>query len=359
MKTLVELAGGKAEKVVLLRAGRLGDLLCAVPAFRAIKEGLPEAEVTLIGLPFARDLVARLECLNRFERFPGFSGIADHDFDAHRTLAFLRRMQDRRFDVAIQMHGSGVFSNPFAKLLGAKFTAGFRRPEDGDLGLDLTVPYPQHGHEVRRLLALVRGLGFDVPSERLHFPLLAEDRAELARLLPEELFAGKRSLIGIHPGAEEAVRRWMAERFAAVGAALAMRYGGTPVITGTASEVQGAANVHSRMAVPSLNLAGKTSLGGLAALIDRLAVLITNDSGPAHLAYALGTPSVTIFGGEDHRTWGPLEESPIHQIASVEVGCRPCEGGRCAHNLHCLESVSVAEVLDKASAAIECARNGL
>lgn len=345
--------GRVAGKIVLVRPGRLGDFLCAIPAFRAVRAGATGADITFIGLPFAAELVSRYPYFDRFEPFPGFSGIADHDFDARRTLVFLQRMQAENFDLAIQIHGSGVFSNPFTKLLGAKYTAGFRRPEDGNLGLDRTVVFPEEGHEVSRCLTLVSELGFPVTSERLEFPLLRQDFAELSELIPLDILLGGRPLIGLQPTAEEQTRRWMPDRFAKVGETLARRYNGIPVITGKAGDMDLAASVQASISVPVLNLAGRTSLGALAALVSRLSILITNDSGPAHIAYALGTRSVTIFGDADHRRWGPPNGSPNHLIADADVLCRPCPGEGCNSDFLCLRSVSVEEVLATADKVLD------
>src|SRR5947209_8298859 len=106
-------------KVALLRATRIGDFICATPAFRALRLALPDAEITMITLPMLRDLVLRSPHLDRFVAFPGFPGIAEQFFEAGRAVDFFHEMQEEHFDLAIQMQGSGVNSNPFTLLLGA------------------------------------------------------------------------------------------------------------------------------------------------------------------------------------------------------------------------------------------------
>src|SRR6185312_11485326 len=130
-------------KVALLRASRIGDFLCATPAFRALRAALPGAEITLITLPLLRDLVEHSPQLDRFVAFPGFPGIAEQFFDARRTGAFLAEMRAERFDLAIQMQGSGVYSNPFTLLLGAHVTTGFIRQRDEPGLLDGALPIPE------------------------------------------------------------------------------------------------------------------------------------------------------------------------------------------------------------------------
>lgn len=345
---LASLAERPGAQVVIVRALRLGDLLCAVPAFRALRAALPLARITLIGLPLAREFVRRCASLDGFAGFPGYPGIADQTVDAGRTLAFLADMQAAHIDLAIQLHGSGVFSNPFTLLLGARQTAGFTRPGETDLGLDLAVPYPGEGHEIQRLLTLTHALCAPDRGSHTEFTILPEDRAELASLQPlQPLLGDARPRIGIHPGAKARTRRWMPDRFAAVADALAARYDAAIVITGGRDEWDMCEAVRNHMRAPAPNLAGQTTLGGLAALLARLDLVIANDSGPAHLAAAVGTRSVVIFGAAQAATWAAPDTSR-HRSVSVSVPCRPCYVEECPIGYRCLDAVTVEAVLGEA-----------
>jgi ADP-heptose:LPS heptosyltransferase len=335
-------------KVALLRASRLGDFLCAVPALRALRAALPEAEITMITLPLLRDLVARSPYLNRFVAFPGFPGIAEQFFDAQRAVDFFREMQAQQFDLAVQMQGSGVYSNPFTLLLGARVTAGFVRPGDPPGRLDAALPVPEQEHELRRMLALTTFLGAPPQGEELEYPLWPQDHAAA-----EALLAGlARPLIGLHPGARARTRRWALDRFAAVGVRLQRRHGGTIVVLGDAEERPAAEAVAQQVGGPCLSLAGRTSLAVLGAVIARLAVLVTNDSGPAHVAYALGTPTVTVLGGGRPAAYLPLMGGP-YRILAYEVPCRPCEYAECPVGYTCLRGVTVEQAVEAASAVIQ------
>ncbi len=333
-------------KVVVLRASRVGDLLCTIPALRALRSALPEAEITLLTLPLLRELALRLPSVDRYAAFPGWPGIAEQLFDPRSAVRFLADMQAEAFDLALQMQGSGVNSNPFMLLLGARATAGFIREGDSPGRLDAALAWPEAGHEIERMLALTTFLGAlscQPNPRRTRFPLWPEDRAAADTLLQP----AAPPLVGIHAGARDATRRWPAERFAAVGRELRARHGGALVLLGDEGERALCERVAELAGGAALNLAGRTSLPALGAVIARLALLVTNDTGPAHIAYALGVPSATIFGGASPAAYGPPPDGPHRALASP-VPCRPRGGSTCpscAHDLICLRRVTVAEVI--------------
>lgn len=333
-------------RIAILRALHLGDLLLAVPAFRSIRAGFPEAEITLIGLPWASDFVRRFShYLDRFVEFAGYPGIPEVDVDAARTARFLAEERAYRYDLVIQMHGSGEASNPCALALRGRITAGYY-VGDPLPGLDLAFPYPSDQPEILRNLGLARLLGCPDRGSALEFPLDENDRAEAAQLL-EPFQQSGRPCIGLHAGARAPARRWPAERFAAVGDALADRFGALIVLTGSRSELPLVEAVARMMACRPLVTAGKTSLGGLAALIARLNLFIGNDTGPAHLAVALDTPSVTIFGPVEHQRWAPLDRER-HRTIRQPVPCSPCAHWTCPIDHRCLRAIRAEQVIELA-----------
>lgn len=345
-------------KVMLLRASRIGDFVCATPAFRALRYALPQAEITLIAMPFIEELAARSPHIDRFVAFPGFPGMAEQFFDARQAIAFFQQMQDEQFDLAVQMHGSGVYSNPFTLMLGAQLTAGFVRSGDPPGRLDAALPMPESFPEVRRVLSLTTFLGATPQGEYTEFPLWDEDHQAVTHLLA----GAQPPLIGLHPAAREESKRWAIERFIAVGKLLQQQYGGTVVILGGPEEWQTAELVTQAIGEAALNLAGKTSLAGLGAAIAQLTILITNDSGPAHIAYALKIPTVTIFGSTDPAVWGALEEDQSdqpalkvrHRALLHQVPCHPCNSATCTVGYSCLEGITVEHVVENATAIIQC-----
>lgn len=325
-------------KVVLLRAGRIGDFVCATPAFRALRAALPTAAITLITLPMLQPIAERLGYFDHIVAFPGYPGLAEQLFNARQATQFFQRMQAEEFDLALQMQGSGVYSNPFTLMLGAKATAGCIREGDPPGCLDAALPFPA-GHEIERVLALVTFLGIPAQGTMTEFPLRQEDHAAALELLHD----AEPPLIGLHPAARDHTRRWPAERFIAVGQQLHTRYGGTLLVLGEPEDAAAAA-VARGLGASCRNLAGQTSLLTLGGVLARLALLVTNDTGPAHMAYALGTPTVTIFGAGDPARYGPPAAGPFVALAHP-IACRPCSYVTCPIGNACLEGVTVDEVL--------------
>jgi ADP-heptose:LPS heptosyltransferase len=311
--------------IAVIRALALGDMICAIPALRALRARFPDAHIALIGLPWAEEIVRRFPAyLDELVPFPGFPGIPEVAVDPRRVTAFLTEMQDRRFDLAVQLQGNGLVINEFVAMLGAERLAGFVPAGLGpprDRPGDTWVEYPATGHEVDRLLRLTTGLGA-APDDQLEFPVTDEDRAAAARLLSVGGVGafGERPIAIVHAGGSRPERRWPAERFAAVADTLAGE-GLTIVLTGTDKEAAATAAVAAAMRNPVVDLTGRTSLGALAGLIETARLVIANDTGVSHLAAAIGTDSVTVFSASDRERWAPVGSS-----RNVAVGQGVAEG---------------------------------
>ena len=330
------------ESIAVFRARGLGDLLCAVPTLRALRRGWPHARVTLIGLPWARELATRFPVyVDEFVEFPGFPGLPERRSEPQAVLDFLRGAQERRFDLALQLHDSGEVGNPLVALLGARRTAGYFR--EGHYCPDQAgfLPWRDDEPDVGRGLRLLAALGVASNGLDLEAPVLPADLQELAAVADErELPRG--SYVCVHPGAELESRRWYPERFAVVADELAAR-GLRVVVTGTGREAALARRVVERMRAPAVDLVGRTTLGGLTALVDGARLVVTNDTGVRHVAAARGTPCVAVACGSDVRRWpaSGREQRLLH----AEVPCRPCVHDRCPVGHGCANSVESRDVV--------------
>ena len=183
----------------------LGDLLCAVPALRALRRHLPETRITLIGLPWARDFSLRFgSYIDDFIEFPGWPGLPERTPEVQVIPWWLREMQERKFDLAIQLHGSGPTVNTVTTLLGAERSAGYFLPGDWCPDPASYLPLPEGDHEIQMHLRLMQFLGVPTESDDLEFPIGSRDVQDFNALLPSIPVSSP--YVCIHPGARLASR---------------------------------------------------------------------------------------------------------------------------------------------------------
>ncbi|WP_018617162.1 glycosyltransferase family 9 protein [Segetibacter koreensis] len=294
------------QKIVVFRALQIGDMLCAIPAIRALHNACPNAEITLIGLPWAKMLVERFpEYFQSLIPFPGFPGFPEQPVDYLAFPDFLKKVQNENFDLALQMHGSGLISNPLVDLFAAKNIAGFYTKNNFCPNKDLFVEYPGNVHEIYRHLRLIEALGITAYTTDLEFPITDKDTEDFEKAA---LPVRTNEYVIIHPGSRGVSRQWSPENFAAVGD-YCYENGLQVVITGTKDEMPIVENVKRYMKYEPIIAAGKTSLGAVAVLIKNATALVSNCTGVSHIAAALKTKSIVIsLDGEPDR-WGPLNRS--------------------------------------------------
>lgn len=304
------------QKVVIVRSlPGLGDLLCVVPALRALRTALPDVQITLIGLRETHVLMQRFRhYLDNWLEFPGYPGIPEVSLSAQRVVSFLAKAQQFNFDLALQMHGNGSVINSFTMLLGAKLSAGFFVDGHPCPDRQRFLRYPDHESEIWRHLRLVEFLGIPLQGDDLEFPLQQSDWQEFQAIVAVHHLR-RSDYICIHPGASTPARRWSPQQFAATADALAAQ-GLQIVLTGTAQEADLVQAVAQAMHYPAINLAGQTSLGTIAALLKQARLLICNDTGISHLAAALHVNSVVIFTSSDPQRWAPLDRQR-HRIVTT------------------------------------------
>jgi len=297
------------QKIAVFRALQLGDMLCAVPALRALRAAYPAAEIVLLGLPWASSFVQRFSsCLDRFIHFPGYEGLPEQPYDPASFHDFTVLMQQEKFDLLLQMQGNGNIVNRMLQKLGSQHLAGFQSSK-GRMNSDLFLEYPEGINEIDRHLLLMQHLGIPSKGRELSFPITAADRNASSRLMT---MIHDQPYVIIHPGSRGAWRQWPPQYFAALADFCASKdY--RLVVTGTAEECDITRELVKCIHAPVLDLTGKTSLGAIAVLIEKADLLIANCTGVSHIAAALQTPSFIISMDGEPERWGPLNRR-LHKV---------------------------------------------
>ena len=333
-------------KIAVLRANAIGDYLFTIPALEALRAAYPQAEIVLLGKVWHDDfLTGRPGPVDRIEVVPPAHGVSapPHAEDDRAALeVFFPRMARERFDLALQVHGGGRYSNPFLCRLGARLTVGLRTPDA--VPLDRWIPYIYWQSEVLRYLEVVRLVGATPVDVLPRVAVTDADRAESRYVVAQD----DRPIVALNPGASDPERRWPATNFAVVGDALAAE-GARVVITGAGWDAPLAAAIRETMRCPVEDTTGRLTLGGLAGLLERCALVVSNDSGPLHLAAAVGTASVGLYWYINMFNAAPVATARQRPLISWERTCSVCgvdrRETRCDHQQSLVSSIPTDEVI--------------
>ena len=299
----------KITKIGVFRALQLGDMLNAIPAIRCLRKAYPDAEIVLIGLPWATSFVKRFSnYFDRFIHFPGYAGLPEQPFDEAAYQSFLQQIKTEQFSLLLQMQGNGTIVNNMLLQWNAKQIGGFYNLQS-KVDSELFMPYPDYGSEIHRHLLLMQHLGLPLCGDQLEFPTTKEDEKEWQQL---RLFFDVKPYVCIHPGSRGTWRQWQPEYFAKLADCCAER-GFLPIVTGTKEEADITQKVLDAMTQNAVNLTGKTTLGSLALLIKNARCLIANCTGVSHIASATQTPSIIISMDGEPERWSPLNTN-IHFV---------------------------------------------
>ena len=337
--------------MLVIRLDRLGDVILSTSVLQALREHFPHAFIAMMVRPVCEDVVRGNPSLNEVI-------IYDKEGVHHsvwRTLRFARQIRRLDFDTALMLHPSNR-SHWIPWLAGIPTRIGYDR-KWSRLLTHRSPHRKQEGskHEAVYTLELLEWFGITPPQPRPVVPIHERAVGRVETLLADASIQPMDRVVAIHPSASCVSKRWMPERFAQVADRLVAEQGVRICLVAGEGDVRFAEQVAQAMRQPAMNLAGRLSVGELAVLLARCRLLISNDSGPVHVAAAVGTPVVDIFGrnqrGLSPLRWGPLGEG--HVILHKEVGCVTCLAHNCDIEFLCLTSISVDEVYQAAVSVLQ------
>ncbi len=341
--------------LLIVRPDHLGDVLLSTPAIQALKHSHPELRIDVLCGEWAADVLASYDEIDRVLTlpFPGFERASGSAL-APWKLAFLtaRRLRKIGYASAIIMRPDHWWGALVAYLAGIPQRVGY--------DLENVAPFlteaveHEYRHAVEQNLRLVSSWTgcMDAADLKLEFPLQPADREYAAGLIESWKIDAGKPIVCIHPGAGAASKIWRGDKWAQVADEMAAQYGASIIFTGTRSEAALVDEIAAAMSAQATSIAGATSVGQLAALYARSRAVMGPDSGALHLAAAVGTPTVALFGPADPLEFAPWGDRRRHEVVIAEIGCRPCrilDWGKDNLEFHpCVRDIPARQVMEAA-----------
>lgn len=327
----------KPEKFLIVSTTGLGDTLWATPAIRALRQTYPDSTLSVLTSAIGA------EALQHNKHIDEIYVLGPSVFFS--LLRFLPKLRREKFDSVLIFHTSQRIVLPFCAFLEAPQmigTAGLNK----DLDFLLTQALEKkHQHEIERRLEIAKAIGAHVSDYHLEMTCQIEEEQKATRFLEGHGVLDHIPLIGIHPGAKNLFKQWPPEHFIEVGRRLTQHLGCQIFVSGDQSEAQLLFEIASKIpgAIP---IAGELDLPTFTALLKKMDVFITNDTGPMHLAFAAEVPTVALFGPTDPSLCGPFHVKKAQVLAASKT-CSPCLAKNCTQPF-CLLQLGPEQVYDAA-----------
>jgi ADP-heptose:LPS heptosyltransferase len=347
-------------RILCLRLERIGDLMMTMAALAALRRAYPQASIDLVVGSWNRDIAGAIPGVDRVE-------IADAQWlargsEGKSTLALVRhavRWRAREYDLAINFEPD-IRSNLMVAAAGARWSAGFAGGGGAPL-LDLAIGFDTTKHTADNALALVEAAtGEEAPSTAPRLALPDANRSEAARLLAR---FGDALKIGLHVNGGRAIKQWPVERFREVARHIVRDRDAVLVLTGTEADRSTIESLRAELSADRvLDLSAGADLLTVAAVLEQIDLFVTGDTGPMHIAHAVGTPIVAIFGPSDPLRYAP--RGTRDRIVRVDLPCSPCNRirlppARCTgHTPDCLLGISATSLIEAIDSVLAEARGG-
>lgn len=328
----------RMKRILLIKPSSLGDIIHCLPVLKAIRDKWPDSKISWVVKDIYADILHEnplIDDLILLKKSSLTTGI----------ISFRKKLHQGNFDLAVDMQG--LFrSGLIAFLSGAPVRVGFSNARElAPLFYTHKVDAPLHLHAVDRNLKLA--VSFGCKNQEINFPLNISQEAqqEASEFLRKNQLDNRQPVITFVPGARWEKKRWPSQSFSRLGDFLSKELRAGIIVTGSRQEEGLIHKIRSNMKNSSSEAAG-FSLQKLAALLSKSDVVVTNDSGPMHIAAAVGTPVIALFGPTYPARTGPYTKKRI--IIHKDMECVPCFRKPCSQDsFECMESITVKEVFEE------------
>ncbi len=324
-------------KILLIRLSSLGDIVLTTPAIRAVRANFPNAHIAMLVAKQSADVLRENPHLDEIITFDRFA----KDKDTGEMWRIVRLLRERKFTLAIDLQRKFrtemlMYLSGAPERVGKSWLCTTRVLEQGNK------------HVTEHYFDLLHAVGISAEDPKLELFLAESERRDAVQRLKTAGVVDTRLKVGLFPGAGWKLREWMPERFAAIGDRLVQHFDADVLIFGGQKESELVHTVANLMQTRVIPFAGNLQIRQLAACIKQCNLFVTNDTGPMHIATAVGTPTISLFGPGNHIRFQPL--GALHETIRHAVPCSPCKQftDKCKDNI-CMKGIGVDEVWDSIS----------
>jgi len=345
-------------KILIVKLSAIGDVIHTLPSLNAIRKHYPDAHITWLIEEAASSLVVGHETLNRviiskrkqwIKKILGPACLKN----IKEAYQFIKELRDTEYDLIIDFQGLLKSAILIALARGKRktgFDKGMEHMEHSYIFLNERIPpVSMENHALLRNLMLINALGIKSKEIEYKIPVSDNTRKFIDSILERHGIKGPGILVAMNPVAKWKTKLWDNQKFALLADRLIEKYNASVIFTGSQSDKSTIDNIMSCMSQRAVNLAGETTLKTLAALYEKTKFLISTDTGPMHMAAAVGTPVIALFGPTAPWRTGPFGSE--HKILRSGLNCSPCFKRQCS-TIDCMKQINVEQVMDAANSIL-------
>ena len=344
--------------ILIVKLSAIGDVIHTLPALNAVRKKYPDAQITWLVEEAAYGVIKGHKALDRIivsKRKTWLKGLVGRFYlkNIREVCRFIKHLRDTRYDLILDFQAllkSGVLIGLARGGRKIGFDKGMEHQEHSYIFLNERIkPVDMEVHALIRGMMLLESIGIQSREAVFNLPVSDQDRNHANDLLMQHGIKRPELLVAINPMAKWETKLWNNLKFSNLADRLIKQANADVIFTGGQEDSEAIEDIISNMKARAANFASKTGLKTLAALYEKTSIVVSTDTGPMHLAAAIGTPVVALFGPTAPWRTGPF--GPGHKIIRADRECSPCFKRQC-NTIDCMKQITVDQVFDAAMSAI-------